>query len=166
MGGPALFEYRDVAEADFPLIASFPQDEDEAYYMYPKAIYPLTADQLRSAAAGRSSPTVVTDSGTVVGYGNLYEVNEGEDCWIGNIIVCPSRRGSGAAAYLIQSLINRASEEYRVKTVRLICHNTNTRALLFYAGLGFKPYEVRHQEGSRKIAGIRMSLPVEGQVTI
>jgi len=161
-----MFQYRNAADADFPVIASFPQNEDEAFYMYPKATYPLTAEQLRAAAAGRSCPTVVTDADSVIAYGNLYEVNDGEDCWIGNVIVRPSSRGSGAAGYLIQTLINRAAEEHGVKTVRLICHNTNTRALLFYAGLGFAPYEVRLQEGPRKEAGIRMSIPVEGQVTI
>ena len=161
-----MFQYRDATDADFPVIASFPQNEDEAFYMYPKSIYPLTAEQLQAVAASRCCPTVVTDSDTPIGYGNLYEVNEGEDCWLGNVIVRPSSRGSGAAAYLIQTLINRAAEEYGVKTVRLVCHNTNTRALLFYTGLGFAPYEVRPQEGPRKVAGIRMSLPVEGQVTI
>ena len=161
-----MFQYRDATDADFPVIASFPQDKDEAFYMYPKSTYPLTADQLRSVAADRSCLTVITDSDSVIGYGNLYEVNEGEDCWIGNVIVRPSSRGSGAAGYLIQTLINRASEEHRVRTVRLICHNTNTNALLFYSGLGFKPYDVRLQEGPRKLAGIRMSIPVEGQVTL
>ncbi|QTH45427.1 hypothetical protein J4772_14025 [Cohnella sp. LGH] len=63
-----MFQYRDATDADFPVIASFPQNEDEAFYMYPKSTYPLTAEQLRLA----------------------------EDCWIGNVIVPPSSRGSGA----------------------------------------------------------------------
>ena len=91
-----MFQYRDATDADFPVIASFPQNEDEAFYMYPKSTYPFTAEQLRLAAADRSSLTVIIDSESVIGYGNLYEINVGEDCWIGNVIVPPSSRGSGA----------------------------------------------------------------------
>ncbi|WP_186438268.1 GNAT family N-acetyltransferase [Cohnella terricola] len=163
-----MFQYRDAVYEDFPLIASFPLNEDEAYYMFPSGSYPLDVEQLRLKAEERKSLTVVTDAGEVVGYGNLYDVNPGEDCWIGNVILRPSSRGTGAASYLIQTLINRAAEEHRVKTVRLVCHNTNTRALIFYSNLGFKPYDVRLPEGAaaRKIVGIRMSIPVEGQVTL
>jgi len=163
-----MYQYRDAADADFPLIAEFPINEEETYYMIPGADYPLTGDQLRLKAAERSCPTVVTDSDTVIAYGNLYDATEGDDCWIGNVIVRPSNRGQGTAAYLIQTLINRAAETHGARTVRLYCHNTNTKALLFYSGLGFEPYGVVTRTGwdSRKIACIAMKIDVEGQMTL
>ena len=163
-----MYRFRDAADADFPLIADFPLNEEEVYYMIPSTTYPLTGEQLRLKAAERGCATVVTDGEEVVAYGNLYDIEEGEQRWIGNVIVRPSSRGTGAAAYLIQTLINRAFESHRATTIRLICHNTNTRALLFYSGLGFKPYDVQPKKrpGGSQIAAIAMSLSVEGQITL
>ncbi|WP_256757600.1 GNAT family N-acetyltransferase [Cohnella sp. WQ 127256] len=163
-----MFQYRDATFADFNQIASFPQSEQELCYMYPKGKYPLNAEQLAEAAAERKSLTVVTDSDEVVAYGNLYNVIVGTECWIGNVIVQPQSRGTGVACLLIQSLMNRAAEEHLVKTVHLVCHNTNTRALFFYQKLGFTPYEIMLVEGynTEKVAGIKMRIAVEGQVTL
>jgi ribosomal protein S18 acetylase RimI-like enzyme len=163
-----MFQYRDATLADFHRIASFPRSRDELFYMYPKGNYPLTAEQLAAAATERKSPTVVTDSDEVVGYSNLYDVNEGVDCWIGNVIVSPSSRGTGAAGFLIQAMINRAAEEHQAKAVNVVCHNTNTRGLLFYHKLGFAPFDLRVTESydHSRMAGIAMRISVEGQVIL
>ncbi|QJD82671.1 GNAT family N-acetyltransferase [Cohnella herbarum] len=163
-----MFQYRDATLSDFHRIASFPRNRDELFYMYPKGNYPLTAEQLTAAATERKSLTVVTDSNEVVGYSNLYDVNAGVDCWIGNVIVCSESRGTGAASYLIQAMLNRAAVEHQAKTVNLVCHNTNTRALLFYHKLGFTPFDLRIIESydQGKIAGVGMRKAVEGQVSL
>ncbi|QMV44704.1 GNAT family N-acetyltransferase [Cohnella cholangitidis] len=163
-----MYHYRDATLADFQLIASFPQSKEELFYMYPKGTFPLTAEQLADAAYRRLSLTVAMDSDDIVGYSNLYNVAAGEDCWIGNVIIKPTSRGTGAASFLIQTMINRAAEEHQAKNVHLVCHNANSRALLFYHKLGFVPYEISPIEDSNqgKIAGIRMRIAVEGQVTL
>ncbi|WP_239614597.1 GNAT family N-acetyltransferase [Cohnella mopanensis] len=163
-----MFHYRDATFADFKQIASFPQSKEEQFYMYPKGIYPLTAEQLAEAATGRTSLTVITDSEEVVGYSNLYDVISGEQCWIGNVIVRPASRGTGLAGFLIQTMIHRAAEELQVKSVHLVCHNTNSRALLFYHKLGFVPYDIRQIDDTPHgtIAGIKMRIEVEGQVIL
>ncbi|WP_445667475.1 GNAT family N-acetyltransferase [Paenibacillus sp. FSL H8-0034] len=51
-------------------------------------------------------------------------------------------RGKGAAEYLIGSMMFTAKDELHVKALHLVCHNTNTRALMFYTKLNFKPYEI------------------------
>lgn len=154
------FHFRDAKKEDFTTIALFPQNEQELFYMYPKGTYPINADELADVAAKRFLPTVITDRGEVVGYCNLYDVISGESCWIGNLIVSPESRGSGAAYYLVQTIIRRAAEEYRVKHIHLICHNTNTVALLFYYKLGFRPYDIKTMMDYRKqkIVGIKMRI--------
>ena len=163
-----MYQYRDATFADFEQIASFPQSREELFYMYPKGIYPLTAEQLAETASGRLSVTVITDSDEIVGYSNLYDISDNGECWIGNVIVSPARRGTGVAAYLIQTMINRAAQEHNVTTVNIVCHNTNTRALFFYYRLGFIPYDLKAVEdpNHNKIAGIKMRIAVEGQVTL
>jgi hypothetical protein len=72
-----MFRYRDANREDFLIIAAFPQSREELFYMYPKARFPLTAEQLEEAAANRFSPTVMTYDGVIAGYANLYDVHEG-----------------------------------------------------------------------------------------
>ncbi len=141
-----MFRYRDAIRDDFAVIATFPRNRREAYYMYPRGNYPLTAEQLYEAAQQRTCCTVVLDAeGNIAAYANIYKWVEGEECWIGNVIVRPEYRGKGAGRFLIEVMKKRAREELNVNTMKLICHNTNTRALLFYAKLGFIPFEVRKQ---------------------
>lgn len=152
------FQFRDAKKEDFNTIALFPQNEQELFYMYPKGKYPIMADELADVAAGRILPTVITDDGEVVGYCNLYDVIAGEFCWIGNLIVSPESRGTGAADFLVQTIIRRAAEEYKVNHINLICHNTNIAALLFYYRLGFKPYDMKIMIDykQQRIVGIKM----------
>jgi len=157
-----MLQYRDAAHEDFKIIAGFPQNPEELFYMFPKGTFPVTPEQLEQVAASRFSPTVVTESGEVVGYCNLYNVTAGGDCWVGNLIVHPARRGSGVATFLLQAIGERARTEYGCREIRLVCHNTNTRALLLYSHLGFKPFDIQVGEDphGNRIARILMSKPL------
>ena len=42
---------RNVEENDLKEICNFPQNEQELYFMFPKADYPLTVDQLDNIVA-------------------------------------------------------------------------------------------------------------------
>jgi|HigsolmetaGSP11D_1036233.scaffolds.fasta_scaffold00724_4 RimJ/RimL family protein N-acetyltransferase len=135
--------------------------------MFPKAVYPLTPDQLEEAAKNRFKPTVILHRERVVAYANFYDVDD-QSCWLGNVIVAPDYRGKGAATYLIEVMTNVAAEELNVRKMKLVCHNTNTRGLLFYAKHGFKPYDVsiRQKPSGELVAGILMEkdLSVENQL--
>jgi len=37
----SVLQHRPVEETDRPLICSFPQTEDELFFLFPKAVYPL-----------------------------------------------------------------------------------------------------------------------------
>jgi ribosomal protein S18 acetylase RimI-like enzyme len=135
-----MFEHRPVQLNDLPAICSFPQNAEELFFMFPAGKYPLTPDQLEEAINKRWVPTVVLQSGVVVGYANVFGLEEGVQCQLGNFIVAPDFRGSGAAEFLIEAIAMRCKNELKVSVLRLGCHNTNTRALCFYYKLGFEPY--------------------------
>jgi len=92
--------YRPLQEKDLESICTFPRSEEELFYMFPKARYPLTPEQLLGVAENRHDPTVVLVNGVVAGYGNFIEVHERDYCSIGNLIIKPLERGKGAASYI------------------------------------------------------------------
>ncbi|MDF2724593.1 MAG: hypothetical protein K0Q59_4268 [Paenibacillus sp.] len=157
------FEFRNATAEDFKVIAAFPQNEEESFFMFPSGKYPLTGEQLEEAAAKRFSPTVILHDGEVVGYSNFYGVQNGVDCWLGNAIVHPNYRRSGVGSYLIETMKNRALNEYAVKELKLVCHHTNTSALLFYHKNAFKPFDwiVMQNQNGDKVVGIKMSISLE-----
>ncbi|WP_195724399.1 hypothetical protein [Paenibacillus monticola] len=53
-----------------------------------------------SSAVGRKWP--------YWGYANLYNLEAGEQCWLGNVIVSPDYRGQDAALFLIRNMITAA----------------------------------------------------------
>lgn len=136
----SMFKCRPVQLDDLPIICGFPQNANELFAMYPAGKYPLTPDQLEDALNKRWVATVVLHNGVVVGYANVFGLQEKQWCFLGNFIVAPEFRGSGAATFLIETIANRCKEELKVPVLRLGCHNTNTRALRFYHKLGFTAY--------------------------
>lgn len=143
----SMFNCRAVQLDDLPIICCFPQNADELYAMYPAGKYPLTPNQLEDALKNRWVPTVVLHNGDVIGYANVYGLQEEKCCYLGNFIVAPDFRGSGAAAFLIETIAKRCKDELKVPILRLGCHNTNTRAMRFYHKLGFTPYALQPVTG-------------------
>jgi len=154
-----MFWHRPVTPEDYERISSFPQNDTELFYMYPSAAFPLTPEQIERNVACRFHPTVIVHEhdGRVAGFANLYDVEEGRCCWLGNVIVAPEFRGQGAAAALIRAMIGLARDGLKVPKLRLCCHNTNTAGLLFYTKLGFVPYSIEKRRiGSRTVACVYM----------
>lgn len=136
------YVWRRAKREDFPVIAAFPRNAEEQYYMYPKGTFPLDPEQLALEAESRVCPTVILDGNAVIGYGNLYGVEPGSHGWLGHVIIDPDYRGKGAGRFLIETLISIAKMELGLRELRLVCHNTNTQALRFYWRTGFVPYEL------------------------
>lgn len=155
-----MFQSREAHHEDFAIIAAMPQNQEELFYMYPKGVYPVLAEQLEEAASMRFSPTIVTFEGAVAGYCNLYDVTREQECWLGNVVVHPSYRRHGVGTFLLNTMKQIAIHQYQAKRLHLICHNTNTKALLFYYKQGFKPFDIKVMEDYEKnrIAGIMMSV--------
>lgn len=158
----AYLSHRPVKEYDIPLICDFPQSEQELYFMFPKAVYPLTVEQLRKSIQERFDSTVVLLDEEVAGFANFYRCEPGESCTIGNVIVRPDARGKGVGKYLINTMIEIAVKKYRVKNVRLSVFIHNTGAVLLYHRLGFKPvsFEERVDKHGRPDISIQMQYDI------
>ncbi|WP_438495681.1 GNAT family N-acetyltransferase [Paenibacillus sp. IHBB 3054] len=152
---------RALAQEDLDSICAFVRDAEEVFLVSPKFRYPLTAEQILKVLENRYSPTVIEsrDVPEPLAYANLYDKDEeSHTIWLGNVIVSPRSRGTGVAAYLIQTMMDTAKQEHGVRTMKLYCHNTNTRALLFYCKQGFSPcgYKVLVKPDGEKLVGIAM----------
>lgn len=159
---PSPFTTRPVHPDDLPVICGFPQNQMELFYLYPKATFPLTVDQLQSSIEQRVESTVLIVDSKVAGFANFYRWEPGIVCTIGNVVVSPAVRGKGAGQFLIRAMIKIAKEKYHVSAVQLSCFNINTYALFFYSRLGFKPYgfEERIDPYGNPIISIHMTMNV------
>ncbi|MFD0616550.1 GNAT family N-acetyltransferase [Paenibacillus sp. GCM10027629] len=136
-----MVTHRDLLDKDVARICTFPQNAVESFYASPKFRYPWTPDQVMKVVEQRRSPTVVVDSeDKTIAYSNLYdfELEEG-CCWLGNVLVSPAYRGKAVASFLVEVMMKRARDEHGCTRMKLYCHNTNTKALLLYSKLGFRP---------------------------
>ncbi|WP_440962181.1 GNAT family N-acetyltransferase [Paenibacillus nitricinens] len=161
VGNGMTYSYRKAASADYATICAFPKDSMEVFFMSPKLEYPLTSDQLEQAAQDREKQTVIlNERDQVIGYANLYYQKEQDLYWLGNLIVSPDYRGKGAAEYLIRTMLAAAKEDLQLQELHLVCHNVNTKGMLLYSRLGFKPYEIVKRTGPHEtiIAGIFMKI--------
>lgn len=155
-----MYHVRKAIHEDFALIAAMPQNADELFYMFPRGNYPVSPNELEEVALTRRSPTVVTADGEVAAYCTLYDVEEGEHAWLGNVIVHPNHRRGGVGSFMLAAMKHIAHTEHRAAALHLVCHNTNTGAMLFYFKHGFKPYDMKTMMDFRgqTIVGIAMSL--------
>ncbi len=156
--------HRPVRDSDLPLICGFPRDEQELFLIFPKADFPLTANQLKASIDARCDSTVFLYDGQTAGFANLYKCQPGETCWIGNVIVDPLLRGRGIGTYLVKTMTSIAVEKYRVKAMELFCMSHNISGLFLYQQLGFKPthIEERTDHQGRRIATIHMVCEIAG----
>jgi ribosomal protein S18 acetylase RimI-like enzyme len=150
--------YRHVDEKDIQVICRFPQNEDELFFLFPKAIFPLAPSQLQDAIAQRSNSTVVELGGKVVAFANFYRWEAGGCCSIGNVIVSPEARGRGVGHYLIEQMIGLAFSNHQATEVTISCFSQNVAGLLLYPKLGFRPYaiEERQDKKGNRVALIHM----------
>lgn len=156
-----MFTYRDAQKEDFKTIAQFPQNEMEQFYMFPSGTYPVNSEQLYETSLQRHLPTVLlNESGNLIGYSVFYGWEKEQSCHLGNFVIAPTARGRGAARFLLMTMMERAKNELKVKELHLVCHNTNTPALLLYTSIGFVPYEVKKMKDGqgRPLVGIVMNI--------
>ncbi|MBK7004691.1 MAG: GNAT family N-acetyltransferase [Burkholderiales bacterium] len=153
--------HRPVAEKDIQAICGFPQSEDELFFLFPKAEFPLAPSQLQKSIAQRSNSTVVELDCEVVAFANFYRWETAGSCSIGNVIVSPLARGRGVGQYLIEQMTNLAFSKHLATEVTVSCFNQNVAGLLLYPKLGFRPYAVEERKNKKgnRVALIHMRLP-------
>ncbi|WP_454016988.1 GNAT family N-acetyltransferase [Azospirillum sp. Marseille-Q6669] len=143
---PAIaYSHRPLSDADIPDICRFARDREELYFLFPRATWPLTPQQLRDSLALRRDPTVVLRGGEVVGYANFATFEEGRSASLGNVSVAPWARRTGVAKRLVRTMMDRAFDHHGLPELVLRCFNTNTPGLLLYAALGFVPIAIEER---------------------
>jgi RimJ/RimL family protein N-acetyltransferase len=140
-----MLQFRPFLKQDLQPICSFPQSEVELFYFYPKALYPLTPEQLQSAIDQRSDSTVFVQNECIVGFANFYRWEDGV-CCIGNVVVAPFARGQGVAKFIVETMISLADHRHSASTIQISCFNQNIAGLLLYKKLGFKPFDMEERE--------------------
>ncbi|WP_035242449.1 GNAT family N-acetyltransferase [Desulfobacter vibrioformis] len=152
-----MLKFRPFLNQDLQSICSFPQSEEELFYFYPKALYPLTPEQLQSAIDQRSDSTVFVQNDCIVGFANFYRWKDGI-CCIGNVVVAPFARGQGVAKFIVETMISLADHRHSASVVQISCFNQNIAGLILYNKLGFKPFDVEEREyiDGKRVALIHM----------
>lgn len=150
--------YRAIKISDLEKICQLPQNKEELFFMFPKADYPLSVEQLQTVVENRASSTVILLNNEVVGFANFYEVKENNYCSIGNVIINSNFRNKGIGKYLIETMESIALKKYNVKEIHISCFNINTKGILLYSKLGYIPYEIeeRLDKEDHKVALIKM----------
>ena len=152
--------FRTVQAQDIARICNFARTEEEQFFFFPAATWPLTEEQLQASVDKRSDSTVIEFEGVVVGFANFYKWEQAGTCTIGNVIVDPAIRGKGIGARLIEQMIDIARTRHQASEVTLSCFNSNVAGLLLYPKLGFVPYaiEERQDNQGRRLALIHLRL--------
>ncbi len=153
---------RAVEPDDLDYICSFPQYAEELYFIFPKATYPLTREQLATAIANRQHSTILMADDSVIGFANFYHWQPQGCCKIGNFIVKAEYRGQGAGSFLLAHMMRLAQTAYSATHIEISCFNTNTSGLLLYMHRGFTPFamESRTDHQGHQMALIHMRKPI------
>ncbi len=111
--------HRPLADADIPTVCGFPRTREELYFLFPRAEWPLTPDQVRDTLPVRRDPTVALFGDRVVGYVNFATFEEGRTASIGNVSVDPGMRRHGIAEYLVRTMLDRAFRHHELPELTL-----------------------------------------------
>lgn len=134
-------EIVEATEEQYQDIAKLVSSPEELYLIYPSGNYPWDVSQLTKLAEVRPNFTVCIVQEEIAAFANLYNVIPGESAFIGNVIVSEKYKGQGIGKRLTQHMMKICREQYQ-SVPHLSVFGFNARALLMYASLGFKPYDV------------------------
>lgn len=150
--------FRPVQASDIPILCTFAQTADEAFFFFPKCTFPVTPEQMTAAIAQRSDSSVVVEGDEVLAFANFYQWEQGGTCSLGNVLVSPAARGRGVARYLVQQMIEVARSRHQAREMKVSCFNHNTAGLLLYPALGFVPFgiEERQDPAGHRVALVQM----------
>lgn len=140
-----MITFKDMEPEDLNLIAVWPGNRQEAFFMFPKGRYPLEPAQLLKAAAQRRRPTVALADGQPCGYANFINW-QGGVCSVDNLIIDPAAKGLCVASALMGRMMDLARNEFQAARLEVACFSDNTAGFLLYHKLGFEPVRLTRRE--------------------
>ena len=138
--------FREVQSQDIAHVCRLPQTEEELFFMFPRASFPLQPSELESAISQRRNSTVALVDESIAGFANFYQWETMGRCSIGNVIVATEDRRRGVAALLIEHMVEVAFTAHQAQEVSVSCFCTNVAGLLLYPKLGFHPYAIEERQ--------------------
>jgi ribosomal protein S18 acetylase RimI-like enzyme len=117
---------------------------EELFLIYPSGSWPFDRRQLERLGKERSDFTVVMDNQQVIGFANIYTNISSDRYFIGNVVISRAYRGQAIGRRLVCHMCDLIFDHY-ASTVFISVFTFNTAALLLYASLGFKPYDLERR---------------------
>ena len=133
--------FRPVELADLQVICTFPENEIELFSSFPYARYPLSVEQLQQIIKQRMASSVLDVAGQAAGFSNLYDHEDGDYCFIGNVFISPAQRRHGLGEKLVRSMMVMAFDKYGFQNVKASCFTFNEKAMRLYKRIGFVEYD-------------------------
>jgi ribosomal protein S18 acetylase RimI-like enzyme len=145
----------------FPDISRLPSSAEELKLLYSGKGFPWTIEQIQELYEQRSDFTGVLVDGTLAAFANLYNVNPGHSAFLGNIIVADAFKGRGIGRLLTEYMTELVKVKYDAEP-HLTVYGFNARALLLYARMGYKPYDVAERRNLKDevVAVVHMRQPL------
>lgn len=82
-----ILTHRISTDEDLQSIIQLPEDEISLFYMFPKATFPLTIEQLKEVINNRFESTVFLLDDQIIGYANIYFYADEKEPYIGNVLL-------------------------------------------------------------------------------
>ncbi len=155
-----MCEFREATTKDYPGICRLIKNQEELFWVYPEAQYPLTVEQVTALSQTRKELTVAIDKNELIGFANLYDDEKNKAVFIGNVVIDQSQRRRGMGKAMISHMIKVTYLKYNLPEVRISVFSENVPALLLYSGFGFTPYEIeeRKNQSGHRVALIHMKM--------
>ena len=150
--------FRPVKFEDLEIICAFPENKMELFSSFPSAQYPLSVEQLKQVIKQRMASSVLEMAGQAVGFSNLYDHQDGDYCFIGNVFISPAQRRHGLGERLVRSMMVMAFDKYGFQNVKASCFEFNEKAMRLYKQIGFVEYdsEVRQNPDGKDVGLIHL----------
>lgn len=139
---------RETTLADLNHILSFPQDDQETYYLF-NITESLNFETLKSFYEKRFGSTSFIRKGQVIAYANFYryQTDHISTIYLGNVIIKPEQRGQGYSKQLIQVMEHKAKTQFKTKNLCLAVFCNNTTAYALYIKMGFEVIRIEERKG-------------------
>lgn len=136
-----ILTHRISTDEDLQSIVQLPEDKISLFYMFPKATFPLTIEQLKEVINNRFDTTVFLLDDQIIGYANIYFYADEKEPYIGNVILSKDYRGKGLGKEIVKTMIHKAVSNHDTHRVNIAVFKSNISVCNLYKSLGFKEYK-------------------------
>ncbi len=136
-----ILTHRISTDEDLQFIVQLPEDKISLFYMFPKATFPLTIEQLKDVIKSRFDSTVFLINDKIIGYANIYFYDDEKEPYIGNVILSKDYRGKGLGKEIVKTMIHKAMSNHDTNCVKIAVFKSNLSVYNLYKSLCFEEYK-------------------------